>query len=120
MGGLLGSVIGNNQASHTVSQQTGLSQTLVQALLPMILGMLLRNNKSGLRSQGLNIDAGNTQNAEEFDQVAQRVQRGEQVDPQQLQSAGFTKALAQHSGYSEAEVAPAVVKILQTLGQNAR
>jgi hypothetical protein len=36
------------------------------------------------------------------------------------QQTGLSSALVQHSGYSEAEVAPAVVKILQSLGENAR
>ncbi len=52
--------------------------------------------------------------------MAQRVQRGEQVNPQQIQSAGFTQALAQHSGHSESEVAPAVVKILEALSRHAQ
>ncbi len=123
LGGLLGSVIGNDQTSSTVAQQTGLAPSLVQALLPMIIGMLMRGGqRSNMRSQGIDIDGdGIPDTGDQLAGVAHRVQAGEAVDEQELRSSGVTAALAKHSGYAEPEVASATVKILQALAeQNKR
>lgn len=120
-GGLLGSLIGSDQASTAVSQQTGLAPSLVQALLPMIIGLLFRGNqRAGMRSQSVDIDGdGIPDNGDQVMNVVQRIQEGERVDPEELRSTGVTGALARHSGYSEDEVAPATLKILEALSQHA-
>lgn len=123
LGGLLGGVIGSDQTSSSVAQQTGLGTSLVQALLPMIVGMLLRGGqRSNMRGQGMDIDGdGIPDVGDQAMGLVERMQRGDQVDPQELRASGLTRALAQQSGYSEAEVAPATVKILEALAnQNPR
>jgi hypothetical protein len=119
LGGLLGGLIGNQQVSSNVSQQTGLAPTLVQALLPMIIGLLLRGGqRSGMRNQGIDIDGdGIPDYGDNMANVVQRLQQGEPVSANELRSSGITRALARQSGYDEEEVAPATVEILRALAQ---
>lgn len=122
LGGLLGSMIGSDQTSSSVAQQTGLAPTLVQALLPMIMGMLLRGGqRSNIRTQGIDIDGdGIPDVGDQAINTVERLRQGDHVDAAELQSSGLTRALARHSGYSEEEVAPAAVKIMEALTQHNR
>lgn len=122
LGGLLGGLVGSNQASTAVAQQTGLAPSLVQALLPMIVGLLARGSqRSNMRSEGIDLDGdGVPDGGDHLADVARRLRSGAPVSEQELRSSGATQALARHSGLSEAEVAPATLKIVQALSQGRR
>ncbi len=115
-------MIGSPQASSSVSQQTGLAPSLVQALLPMLVGLLFRGNKrSAARSEGIDIDGdGIPDNADGLIDLLHHVEAGDSVDLDGVRTSGYARALANHSGYPVDEVAPATVKILEVLAQQNR